>query len=147
MPQRVLIVDDNESLAATVADILSESGFEVEVASSGAQALVAWRSRPADLVVVDVDLPDIGGLTVARRLLRRSAALVVTSARDPERLIPMCEQLGAVFLAKPFSLSHLVATIRLLFERRGWREALAAPEGRPPSRLLGPRKPRALLQH
>jgi DNA-binding response OmpR family regulator len=145
-PHRVLVVDDNASLAATVAEILGDYGFEVHVVSTGAQALIAWRTRPADLVVVDVDLPDVGGLTVARRIARRrgDCGLVVMSARDPQRLIPLCEDLGAVFLAKPFSPSHLIATVRLIVERR---RALATGESRPSLRLLGPRKPAALLQH
>jgi len=144
----VLIVDDNRSLAETMADVLGRSGFEVNVVCSGAQALSASRSRPADLALVDVDLPDIGGLTVARRLAHRAGGcrLVVMSARDRHRLIPLCEELGAVFLAKPFSLSLLKATVRLIFERRRRRSKGVATMPRPSRRLLGPRKPRALLQ-
>jgi two-component system catabolic regulation response regulator CreB len=145
--RRVLVVDDNRSLAATVAEILSDGGYEVDVVTSGAQALITWRSRPADLVVLDVDLPDIGGLAVARRLARRVAhlGLVVMSANDPQRLIPACEELGAVFLAKPFSPSHLMATVRLILDRIQRR--VPTEDTRPATRLLGPRKPLALLQH
>ena len=147
--QRALIIDDNRMLAATVADILSESGFEVDVAYSGLDGLIMWRERPADLVIVDVDLPDIGGLKIARRLLRRAVEchLVVMSAEDPQRLLPLIEELGATFLAKPFTPSHLVATVRLVVQQRTARRVLSAGQGRGARRLLGSRRPPALLQH
>jgi len=146
---RALVIDDNRALADTVAEILAERGFEVEVASSGVQALVRWREHPADLVVLDVDLPDIGGMTLARRLARRTAGcnLVVMSARDPQRLLPRCEELGAVFLAKPFSPAHLIAAIRLMLRPQATPRRSPPPSGHGQRRLLTARRPRALLQH
>lgn len=144
---RVLVADDNVALAETVADVLADEGFDVAVVSSGAQALITWRKRPSDLVVVDVDLPDIDGLTVARRLSRRpqGCSLVVMSARDPEALFPRCEELGARLLPKPFSPTHLLDAVRTMLEERIRRAAAAS--GRTARRLLGPRTPRALLDH
>lgn len=142
---RALVIDDNESLAETLAEVLEGSGFEVKVASSGIEALLAWRAQPADLVVVDIDLPDIGGLRLARRFVRRAEGckFVVMSAGDPRHLAGPCEEIGAVFLAKPFTLAHLAATLRVVAER-------VAPPALPPpraaSRLLGARSPKALLQ-
>jgi len=143
--QRALVIDDNESLAETLAEVLEESGFEVTVASSGVEALLAWRARPADLVVVDIDLPDIGGLRLARRFVHRAEGckFVVMSAGDPRHLSGPCEELGAVFLAKPFSLAHLTATLRVVVERVS---SPALPPPRAARRLLGVRGPRALLQ-
>ena len=146
---RVLVIDNNASLAETVAEVLSERGFTVHTAFSGVEALALWRRQPADLVMVDVDLPDIGGLVLARRLLRRAEGvrLVVMSAGEQERLMRLCDELGAALLSKPFSPSGLIATIRRVLERhaaKGW--AAAAPQ-HDASRLLGPRCPRALLQH
>ncbi|MFP4056829.1 MAG: response regulator transcription factor [Candidatus Brocadiia bacterium] len=142
----ILIVDDNASLAETVAELLAEHGFAVRVATSGAEALVASRLCPVDAVVVDVDLPDIGGLKLARRLARRhrGTAIVVMSAREPQRLVPRCEEMGARFVAKPFSPRRLVATVRAVVEQRQL-EAPRRHRSRLP-RLLGPRRPRALLQ-
>ncbi|HUT34510.1 MAG TPA: response regulator [Planctomycetota bacterium] len=146
--RRALVVDNNAGLAETVAEILAGSGFEVDIASSGVEALGVWRRRPADLVVLDVDLPDIGGLRLARRLLRRRAdcKLLVMSAGDPQVLLGPCERLGATLLTKPFSPAHLTATIRLILAC-DFRACPVARAGvRPPRRLLGPRTPRALLQ-
>ncbi len=147
--RRVLIIDNNASLAETVAEVLSDIGYEVDTAFSGVQALAHWRRQPADLLVVDVDLPDIGGLALARRLLRRATdcKLVVMSAGDPDRLLRLCEELGATLLAKPFSPSSLVAAVRVLLERHVAEEMAQAASQPLPHRLLGPRSPRALLQH
>jgi len=145
--QRALIIDNNVSLAETVAEILAESGFEVEVACSGLEALVVWRRRPANVVVLDVDLPDIEGVRLARRLARRAEAtrLVVMSAGEPERLLRLCEELGAEFLAKPFSPGNLLAAIKRMLDFGREERPEAAP--RAARRLLGPRQPMGLLQH
>jgi DNA-binding response OmpR family regulator len=143
---RVLIVDDNAGLAETMAGILADEGLDVDVASSGAQALIAWRTQPAQLVLVDVDLPDIEGIRLARRLAGRGGcSLLVMSARDPQGVVRQCEELGAVFLAKPFTPSRLLATVRAVLEKR--RRARKPKRAASSRRLLGPRKPRALLQH
>jgi DNA-binding response OmpR family regulator len=142
---RALIVDDNRSLAETVADVLETEGYEPEVVASGAEALIVWRQRPADLLVVDVDLPDIEGLRLARRLAGRgSVDVVVMSARQRSGLMGECRRLGGVFLPKPFSPRRLLSAIRsALRPVQRSRERLPLP-GTP--RLLGPRKPRGLLQ-
>jgi DNA-binding response OmpR family regulator len=144
-PCRVLIVDDNASLAETVAGILEDAGFEVEAVPSGTQALIAWRRSPAQLVLVDVDLPDIGGVRLARRLAHRAeCGLLVMSAREPQQMASVCRELGAAFLAKPFSPSRLLTAVRATLEklRRAQKERAASPR-----QLQGPRPPRALLQH
>ena len=143
---RVLIVDDNASLAESLAEFLSDEGFDVTRATSGAEALSTWRADPADLVVVDVDLPDIQGIKIARRLVRRShdCLVVVMSARPPEEMVPLCRDLVAQFLPKPFSPRRLLATIRRVAQEHARKVAEAR---RPrPRLLLEVRTPRALLQ-
>ena len=144
---RVLIVDDNVSLADTVADILAGEGFEVDVASCGVDALIAWRSHPAELVIVDVDLPDIGGMRIARRLARRgNCSLVVMTAHDPADMLPQVKELGAELLSKPFSPSRLLTAIRGVVEERA--RPTRPPRTRPARRrLLASRRPKALIQH
>jgi len=150
-PPRALVVDNNTSLAATVGELLAESGFEVEVVASGVDALVVWRRQPADLVVVDVDLPDIGGLTLARRLLRRAAGckLLVMSAGESQGLLDLCEELGVAFLAKPFSAARLAAMVRRMAEHAaGASQPGACGVARAERAPLCARGPRALLpQH
>jgi len=142
-PRRVLVADDNVSLADTVGEILNDHGFDVTVVTSGTEVLLAWRERPADVAVLDVDLPDIGGLRLARRLAsrRHRCGLVLMSARDPEDLRPRVEAVGAEFLPKPFSPKHLLGTVEALV--RHLRDA-ASRQGNSPL-LLGAQVPRALL--
>jgi DNA-binding response OmpR family regulator len=144
---RVLIVDDNTSLAESLAEFLEDEGFDAKMAGSGAEALSAWRRAPADLVVVDVDLPDIQGLKVARRLVRRSqgCSVVVMSARSADDVLPVCRELGAQFLPKPFSPRRLLAAIRRLAKERA-APSSDASRSRRPHLLLEVRSPRALLQ-
>ena len=143
---RALVVDDNASLAQTVADLLTEEGFEVEVVDTGAGALATWRSRPADIVVIDVDLPDIDGLAVARRLSGRGrgCSLVVMSARDPQSVSPLCRELGATFVRKPFQPARLLGAVWHLLKARRVKARPADGE-RGARRLLGPRTPKGLL--
>jgi len=145
---RALVIDNNLALAETVAEILADRGYAVDVATSGVQALVAWRNRPADLVVLDVDLPDIGGLALARRLARRAGGctLVVMSAGDPQRLTPLCQELGATFLAKPFTAAHLATVVRLVVQQRVESAEPPSPAARDFRHLLAHTRPRALLQ-
>jgi len=142
---QVLIVDDNTSLAETIAGLLADEGFETETVSTGVEALAAWRRHPAQLVIVDVDLPDIEGIRVARRLARRAqCGLLMMSAREPSQVLPVCREIGAAFLAKPFPSSRLLAAVRGALEklRRAQRAQAASPR-----QLEGPRLPRALLEH
>ncbi len=143
--RRVLIVDDNTDLAETVAGILTDEGFEVAVVATGAQALIAWRARPAELVLVDVDLPDIGGIRLARRLASRGGCgLLVMSAHDAQAMASTCKELGVVFLAKPFTPSRLLAAIRVTREKHRAAEATRRRASSP--RLLGSREPKGLLR-
>jgi DNA-binding response OmpR family regulator len=141
---RVLIVDDNMRFAESLAEFLEDEGFDAKMAGSGAEALSAWRRAPADLIVVDVDLPDIQGLKVARRLVRRSGgcSVLIMSARSPEDVLPVCRELGAQFLPKPFSPRRLLSAIRRLAKERAARSGRT----RRPHLLLDVRSPRALLQ-
>ena len=141
---RALVVDDNRSLAETVGEILADEGFEVEVATSAVEALLAWREAPAELVVADLDLPDVDGVRLARRLGRRGGGcrFILTSARPLGERAGVCEELGAEFLGKPFSPGSLRAAVRRLFTAPV-RKFL---EGGERVRLLGPARPRGLLE-
>lgn len=142
--RRALVVDDNRSLAETVGEILADEGFEAEVATSAVEALLAWRETPADLVVADLDLPDVDGVRLARRLGRRAGRcrFILTSARRPSDRSGICEELGAVFLSKPFSPGAFRAAVRAVFTEPE-RKFLAGGEE---VRLLGPARPQGLLE-
>ncbi|HET7487317.1 MAG TPA: response regulator transcription factor [Acidimicrobiales bacterium] len=115
----VLIVDDEADLRDALADILAGHGFEVETATTRAEA--ASRGPGADLVLLDLGLPDGDGIEICTELAA-AVALIVISARGGEAERVAALELGADdFLAKPFSPRELVARCRSVLRRGGAR--------------------------
>jgi DNA-binding response OmpR family regulator len=117
---QLLLVEDDDSIALPLIAGLGREGFSVTRAATGAEALAA---QPADLVLLDLRLPDIDGFTVCRELRQRSdVPIIVVSARGEEidRVVGL--ELGADdYLVKPFGLRELVARIRAVSRRTGAR--------------------------
>lgn len=113
----IVIVEDEPSIAGPLADGLRLQGFEPTVTASGEEAL---RLGPdADLVLLDLALPDLDGMEVCRRLRATSEVpIIVVSARDGELDRVMGLELGADdYVVKPFSLRELIARIHALTRR------------------------------
>ncbi|BCY10943.1 response regulator transcription factor [Actinoplanes sp. L3-i22] len=113
---RVLLVEDDHRIAGPLAEGLGRYGFAVEHVGTGAEALAAG---PADLVLLDLGLPDIDGIDVCRELRAVSAVpVIMLTARDAESDRVVGLELGADdYLAKPFSLRELIARIRAVLRR------------------------------
>ncbi len=113
---RLLVVEDEDSIAEPLVEGLRREGFEVERAATGQGALEA--AEP-DLVLLDLRLPDLDGLEVCRRMRERSRVpIIVVSARGEEvdRVVGL--ELGADdYLVKPFGLRELIARIRAVMRR------------------------------
>ncbi len=122
MKPSILVVEDEHNIARGLAFNLGSEGYHVEVQESGEDGLarLAERSRPVDLVVLDVMLPGISGLDLLRRLREdgdRTPVLLLT-ARDSEHDIVEGLDHGADdYLTKPFSLPVLLARVRTLLRR------------------------------
>jgi two-component system response regulator MprA len=120
VPARVVVVDDDEALRNAVRRALRLEGYEVELAGDGAQALARLAGLRADLVVLDVLMPVLDGITVCRRLREggdRTPVLMLT-ARDAvsDRVVGL--DAGADdYLTKPFALEELLARVRALLRR------------------------------
>ncbi len=130
---RILFVDDDVSLQRTVAVLLRSHGYEVEVASDGAAALDAHVTRPADVVVLDLGLPDLDGSEVCRRLRAASSVpIIVLSARTAEADKVEVLDIGADdYVTKPFGPVELMARIRVALRRSDDRnDRDVAPAGR-----------------
>jgi two-component system response regulator RegX3 len=113
---RVLVVEDEETIAEPLAEGLRREGFTVTVAGTGAEALAA---EDADVVLLDLRLPDIDGLDVCRQLRARSdVPIIVVTARGEEvdRVVGL--ELGADdYVVKPFGIRELIARIRAVTRR------------------------------
>jgi len=118
---RILLVEDDEALAPLVVRHLSESGFAVRWAKDATKAWDALEAEPVDLVILDIMLPGEDGLSLCRRLRRRTdIAVVMVSARGQESDRIFGLDLGADdYLPKPFSLWELEARIKAVLRRYG----------------------------
>ncbi|MRW87842.1 two-component system response regulator CreB [Pseudoduganella sp. FT26W] len=120
IPQTILIVEDEQAIADSIAYALRTEGFTPLHVTLGEQALAAMRAAPPPLLaVLDIGLPDMSGLEVCRRLRRFSDAPVMfLTARSDEidRVVGL--EIGADdYVTKPFSPRELVARIRVILRR------------------------------
>jgi DNA-binding response OmpR family regulator len=115
----VLVVDDEPKIVEVVGDYLRNAGFSVTTAADGDSAVAAARARPPDLVVLDLGLPGLDGLDVARELRRTSPVpIIMLTARGEETDRVLGLELGADdYLVKPFSPRELLARVRAVLRR------------------------------
>jgi DNA-binding response OmpR family regulator len=119
-PVRVLVIEDEPRIQQVLARGLTRLGIEVEQAADGRKGLERALESNVDLVVLDLLLPQLDGLSVLRALQERRSGLpvVVLSARSDLRTKLQGFQLGACdYIAKPFSIEELVARIRVQVRR------------------------------
>jgi two-component system, OmpR family, KDP operon response regulator KdpE len=114
MGDRVLVVDDEPSILRVVAANLRARGYEALTAASGEAALTMIEGRQPDCIVLDLGLPDVGGLEVLRRLRTwATTPVVILTARDDERDRATALELGADdYVTKPFAITELLARVR-----------------------------------
>ena len=117
--RRVLVVEDERTIAEAVAARLRAEGFMVDVAGDGPTAVAAAHRTKPDLVVLDVMLPGFDGLEVCRRIQAdRPVPVLMLTARDDENDLLVGLAVGADdYLTKPFSLRELAARVHALLRR------------------------------
>jgi DNA-binding response OmpR family regulator len=115
------VVDDEPTISEVVARYLVRAGYEARVASDGARALALHAEKPADLLVLDVMMPNVSGVEVLRRLRREpgeSPAVIMLTARGEESDRITGLALGADdYVVKPFSPRELVARVDAVLRR------------------------------
>ena len=126
--QQLLMIEDDTRLANMVGEYLRQSGYGFAHAADGTSGLAALQASPADLVILDLMLPDMDGLEVCRRIKAKSstsgeqantAVLMLTAKGDPmDRIVGL--EIGADdYLPKPFEPRELLARIRAVLRRGG----------------------------
>ncbi|BCJ31997.1 response regulator transcription factor [Actinocatenispora sera] len=117
--RRVLVVEDEPTIAESVGARLRAEGYEVELAGDGPSAVDAARRRPPDAIVLDVMLPGFDGLEVCRRVQAdRPVPVLMLTARDSETDHLVGLGVGADdYLTKPFSMRVLCARVQALLRR------------------------------
>jgi two-component system OmpR family response regulator len=116
--RRVLVVDDEPAIRELLAMVCAYEGWDVRTAEAGEPALRAVREQPPDVVLLDMMLPDLDGLTVLRRMHASSPALpvIMVSARDSLEDRAALLAAGAVgYVTKPFGVAALTDEVRRAF--------------------------------
>lgn len=122
--QRILVVDDDEHIRKSLAQYLEMEDFDVDVASSGPEALSRAGQQAPDLVLLDIMMPGMDGFEVVEKLRQEAATrqvpIILLTARGQDTDVIKGYQLGvSSYLTKPFNLDELVDTIREVFEADG----------------------------
>ena len=126
-PTRVLVAEDDAIIRLDLREMLQEEGFEVLEAGDGAAAVALARAERPDLILLDVKMPVMDGLTAARQLSEeRIAPIVILTAYSQRELVEQAAQAGAMaYLVKPFQKHDLLPAIEIA---RGRYEQIAALE-------------------
>jgi DNA-binding response OmpR family regulator len=129
VPARVLVVDDEPMVREVVARYLELDGVSVAAASNGAEAIEWLESNTPDLIVLDVMMPEVDGLTILRRLrLTSDVPVILLTARSSESDRIAGLELGADdYVVKPFSPREVAARVRTIL-RRGRTQEAAVPQ-------------------
>ena len=129
MPSRILVVDDEPSILATMSPLLRSRGYDVVTAMSGRAALESAERDKPDLIVLDLGLPDIEGAEVCRAIREQSSTpIIILSARGAEGDKVRALDAGADdYVTKPFGAEELTARIRAALRRADGPPALSEP--------------------
>lgn len=122
-PSKILLVEDEESLAVGLEFNLSEEGYEVVIAEDGRKALKYLQSQEFDLIILDIMLPYHDGFEIARRIREKSPQLPILILTARTGVIDRLQglELGADdYLTKPFHLQELLLRVKGMLKRKMW---------------------------
>src|SRR5258708_23820003 len=108
----ILICDDEEIMRDVLETMLTGAGYKVEMAKTGEEAIDAYSQRPFDVVLMDVSMPGIGGLTALERLIKmdpEAVVLIVTAYATFDTAISAWEKGAAGVIRKPFQNEQILA--------------------------------------
>ncbi len=120
--RQILIIEDDTNTGEVISTILRDAGFQTDVFAMGEDGFNHFERSSPDMVLLDLDLPDVDGIEVLKRVRAQSfLPLIVISGMINQKKQVMALEAGADdFLAKPFALDELVARVRALLRRVDW---------------------------
>ncbi len=118
---KILVVDDDLALSDVIAFTLRRAGFEVLTAHDGHIAYERWQLETPDMVILDIKLPGLDGLTLCKRIrAQRSTPVIILSVQGADEDVVNGLDIGADdYIAKPFSPTQLVARVKAVLRRTG----------------------------
>jgi DNA-binding response OmpR family regulator len=128
--KRILIIEDDRHIAEGIQLNLTLQGYEVVLASDGVSGLNKWKEIGPDLVILDIMLPGIDGLSILQSIRLeddRLPILILSAKGDPDDRIKGLAFGVDDYLAKPFNLEELLLRIERLIKRVGWNQVDGAP--------------------
>ena len=137
---RILVVDDDIALCELLCEVLTVEGYQVTSTHCGESALEYMEKAPVDLVLLDVMLPNLNGLQVARRVCQRFATpiLMLTALNDDESLLEGYQAGADQYIGKPFNVPELLTRIKAILRRVGLerqRQAVSCNDNSSPDLL------------
>ena len=126
---RILVVDDEPEIRRAVGRALTARGFDVETAEDGEKGLAKVAEFAPDLIVLDLNMPRLDGMSVCRRIRTWSQVpIIILSVREDESDKVEALELGADdYLTKPFGTNELLARVRALLRRASHADDARAP--------------------
>jgi DNA-binding response OmpR family regulator len=120
LPQRILVVEDEPTVADLIEAVLAGEGYTVAIARDGAQGLMLARDWSPDLILMDIMLPAVDGTTAIRRLKSdpETADVPIVAMSAGRNLRNQSEELADAALAKPFDIDALLAQVAFHLSRR-----------------------------
>ena len=132
----MLVIDDDPGSSGLLREVFGSEGYDVTLAASGAEGLAAAARQPFDIVLCDVQLPDIDGIEVLRRLLGmapETTVILVTAFGTIETAIHALDQGASDYVRKPFKLEEVRLAVERAVDRRRLRDAAKMGPPTPPA--------------
>lgn len=126
---RILVVDDEPQIGRMLRTQLAARGYDVDHVTTGQDGIVSIGENPPDLVLLDLGLPDIEGIEVARRVREWSSVpIIFLTVRDEERTkVQALDAGGDDYVTKPFGIPELLARVRAVLRRKQEQPSTASP--------------------
>jgi two-component system response regulator TrcR len=119
MGERILLVDDSPDVTRLCVQILSDEGFEVDVAHRGRQALSMLKEKDDyDVLIIDFALPDVSGLDLLHSLERDRPAIFISGYLSEKEMDTISRREGIAVLTKPFPITALVAAVKRVLQEQ-----------------------------